>query len=114
MGPDNGDSLKQSLISKNNKNWHSFQEISFDDDITDISGGPHSRQNSLDRNRNSKFFPWATANGGTSIVRRRSSVSQPRFSSVSPDAIASFATFEQGQEGRGDQSDSSEDSESSV
>jgi uncharacterized protein with ParB-like and HNH nuclease domain len=62
MGPDKGRNLKQAILSRNNKNWHSFEEIEgIDDDwddIADNSPETHRRQNSLERNNS--FFPWST------------------------------------------------------
>lgn len=83
MGPDKGRDLKQAILSRNNKNWHSFDEVDgIDDDwddITDTSPPQNQRQNSLERNNS--FFPWSTpkpsnATIGTNRRRRMSSVSR--------------------------------------
>ena len=77
------DNLKQAILSRNNKNWHSLDEIEgIDDDwddITDTSPPQNQRQNSLERNNS--FFPWSTpkpsnATIGTNRRRRMSSVSR--------------------------------------
>ena len=88
MGPDKGRNLKQAILSRNNKNWHSFDEIEgIDDDwddFTDTSPQNHSqRQNSLERNNS--FFPWSTPQHmndqhNARGTNRRRRMSQPRYS----------------------------------
>ncbi|KAL7552346.1 hypothetical protein ACHAWF_015584 [Thalassiosira exigua] len=97
MGFEKGSQLRHALLTRNNRNWHSFEEIDNDAmDFDEASSTSHERQNSL-RNLS---FAWATpkpmseltntrANTrGSTIRHRRASQQRSRSSfSASPGSI---------------------------
>ncbi|KAL7540091.1 hypothetical protein ACHAXR_012578 [Thalassiosira sp. AJA248-18] len=96
MGSEKGSQLRHALLTRNARNWHSFDEIEGIsanwDDNTDTSS--HERQSSY------KLLPWATPKNNNSLVtesgnnrgtvRRRRRTSQPNLRSsfsASPGSI---------------------------
>eukprot|EP00578_Thalassiosira_sp_NH16_P004271 CAMPEP_0181132250 /NCGR_PEP_ID=MMETSP1071-20121207/30896_1 /TAXON_ID=35127 /ORGANISM="Thalassiosira sp., Strain NH16" /LENGTH=700 /DNA_ID=CAMNT_0023218573 /DNA_START=240 /DNA_END=2342 /DNA_ORIENTATION=+ len=79
MGPEKGRNFMQALLTRNKKNWHSFDKVEGIADIWGESANAAQRQEQNSLGRNHSFFPWSTPNTaepnarGTTVRRRRMS-----------------------------------------